>query len=150
MLLKETHHPLLVRIHFETRTRREKKAPHAPTYGSMAHVSALGLVLLVRCSMLQQMDVEAEARATEEDRVNTTTCMPGTCDNKILIDDEKAMLILTQVSRDIRGGQQQIKRLFARNLMLLASKGQPVGVSACGNITSSVNFLFSGKASLSK
>ena len=118
--------------------------------GSMAHVSALGLVLLVCCSMLQQMDVEAEARATEEDRVNTTTCMPGTCDNKILIDDEKAMLILTQVSRDIRGGQQQIKRLFARNLMLLASKGQPVGVSACGNITSSVNFLFSGKASLSK
>ena len=44
----------------------------------MAHVSALDLVLLVFCSMLQQMVVEAKARATEEDRVNTTTCMPGT------------------------------------------------------------------------
>ena len=82
MLPQETHHHLLVRIHFETRTRREKKAPHAPTHGSMAHVSALGLVLLVYCSMLQQMGVEAKARATEEDRVNTTTCMPGTYDKK--------------------------------------------------------------------
>ena len=35
-------------------------------------------------------------------------------------------------------------------MMLLASKGQPVGVSACENMTSSVNFLFSEKASLSK
>ena len=102
MLPQETHHHLLVRIHFETRTRREKKAPHAPTHGFMAHMSALGLVLIVCCSMLQQMDVEAEARATEEDRVNTTTCMPGIYDNKILIDDEKAMLIPTQVSRDTR------------------------------------------------
>ena len=68
----------------------------------MAHVSALGLVLLVYCSMLQQMGVEAKARATEEDRVNTTTCMPGTYDKKIFIDDEKAMLIPTQVSREGR------------------------------------------------
>ena len=30
MLPQETHHHLLVRIHFETRTRREQKAPHAP------------------------------------------------------------------------------------------------------------------------
>ena len=65
----------------------------------MAHVSALGLVILVCCSMLQQMDVESE-----EDRVNTTTCMPGTYDKKIFIDDEKAMLIPNQVSLDIRGG----------------------------------------------
>ena len=103
MLPQETHHHLLVRIHFETRTRREKKAPHAPNYGSMAYVSALGLVFLVYCSMLQQMGVEAKARATE-DRVNTTTCMPGTYDKKILIDDEKAMLIPAQVLRDIRSG----------------------------------------------
>ena len=49
----------------------------------MAHVSALGLVLLlVYCSMLQQMGVEAKARATEEARVNATTCMPGTYDKK--------------------------------------------------------------------
>ena len=34
--------------------------------------------------------------------------------------------------------------------MLLASKGQPVGVSACEIITSSANFLFGKKASLSK
>ena len=78
--------------------------------------------------MLQQMGVEVKARATEEDRVNTTTCMPGTYDEKIFINDEKAMLIPIQVSRDIRGGKQ-IKRLYTRNLMmLLASKGQPVGV----------------------
>ena len=103
MLPLETHH-LLVRIHFEIRTRREKKAPHAPgTHGSMAYVSALGFVLSVYCSMLQQMGVETKARATEEDRANTTTCMPGTYD-KIFIDDEKAMLIPTQVSRDIRCG----------------------------------------------
>ena len=58
----------------------------------MAHVSALGLVLLVYCSMLQQMGVEAKARATEEDRLDTTTFMSGTYDKKIFIDDEKAML----------------------------------------------------------
>ena len=71
----------------------------------MAHVSALGLVILVYCGMLQQMGVEAKTRATEVDRVNTTTGMPGTYDvKKISIDDEKAMLVPTQVSRDIRGG----------------------------------------------
>ena len=71
----------------------------------MAHVSALGLVLVVYCSMLEQMGVEAKAWATEEDRVTTTTCMPGTYDKKIIIDDdEKATLISTQVSRDTRGG----------------------------------------------
>ena len=62
-----------------------------------------------------------------------------------------AIIIPTQVYRDMRGGQQQIKRLYARNVVtLLASKGQPVSESACENITSSVNFLFSEKASLSK
>ena len=77
--------------------------------------------------------------------------MPGTYDKKISIDDEKAMLIRTQVSRDIPGGQQQIQRLYARKLMLLlAFKGQPVRMSACENISSSVNFLFNEKASLSK
>ena len=50
----------------------------------MAHVSALGLVLSVYCSMLQQMGVEAKARATEEDRVNMNTCVPGTYDKKNL------------------------------------------------------------------
>ena len=63
----------------------------------MAHVSALGSVVLAYCSMLRYMGVEAKARATEEDRVNTTTCMPDTYDKKIFIDDEKAMLIPTQV-----------------------------------------------------
>ena len=72
MLPQGAHHHLLVRIHFETRTRREKKAPHAPTHGSMAHVSALGLVLLVYCSMLQQMGVEAKGRATEEKKIEWT------------------------------------------------------------------------------
>ena len=33
---------------------------------------------------------------------------------------------------------------------MLASKGQPVSVSVCENITSPVNFLFSEKTSLSK
>ena len=59
-------------------------------------------------SVLQQMGVEGKAQATEEDRVNTTTCMSGTyirsTIKKIFIDDEKAMLIPTQVSRGIRGG----------------------------------------------
>ena len=70
----------------------------------MARVSGLDLVLFVYGSMLQQMGAEAKARATEEDRVNTTTCMPGTYDKKIFIDYEQAMLIPTQVSRDIRVG----------------------------------------------
>ena len=56
------------------------------------------------CSMLEQMGVEAKVRVPEEDRANTTACMPGTYDKKIFIDHEKAMLIPTQVSRDIRGG----------------------------------------------
>ena len=68
----------------------------------MANVSALGLVLLVYCSMLQQIGVDAKARATE-DHVNTTTCMPGIYDKKIIIDDEKAMLTPTYVSGDIKG-----------------------------------------------
>ena len=83
----------------------QRKEGTTRTHGSMAHVSVLGLVILVYCSMLQQMGAEAKARATEEDRVNTTTGMPGTYDvKKISIDDEKAMLVPTQVSRDIRGG----------------------------------------------
>ena len=57
----------------------------------------------VYSSMLQQMGVEAKARATD-DRVNTTTYMPGTYDKKIFIDDEKAMPIPAQVSRNIQGG----------------------------------------------
>ena len=76
---------------------------HQRTHGSMDHVSALGLAVLVCYSMLQQMGVEAKARAIEEDQVNTATCMPGT-NEKISIDDEMAMLIPTHVSRDIRGG----------------------------------------------
>ena len=50
----------------------QRKEGATRTDGSMTHVSALDLVLL------QQMGVEAKARATEEDRVNTTTCMSGT------------------------------------------------------------------------
>ena len=65
----------------------QRKEGTTRTHGSMAHVSALGLVLLVYCSMLQQMSVEAKARATE-DRVMTTTCMPGTYDKKIFIGDD--------------------------------------------------------------
>ena len=34
--------------------------------------------------MLQQMGVEAKARATEEDRMNTTTCVLDTYDKKNL------------------------------------------------------------------
>ena len=60
--------------------------------------------------MLQQMGVEGKARATE-DRVNTTTCMPGTYDKNILIDDKNATLIPTQASRVTRGSQKQVKRI---------------------------------------
>ena len=64
VLPQETHHHLLIRIHFETRTHREGTTR---THGCMAHLSALGLVLVMYCSMLQHMGVEAKARATEED-----------------------------------------------------------------------------------
>ena len=63
----------------------------------MPHVSALGLVLLVYCTMLQKMGVEAKARGTEDYRVKTSTCMPCTYDKKIFIDDEKAVLILSLI-----------------------------------------------------
>ena len=82
----------------------QRKESTTRTHGYMAHVSALGLVLLVYCSMLQQMGAVGKARATEEDRVNTTTCMPGKYNEKIFIDNEKATLIPTQVSRGTRGG----------------------------------------------
>ena len=61
------------------------------------------LACITVTGMLQQMGVEAKALATE-DRVNTTSCTPGTYVEKIFIDDEEAMLIPNQVSRDIRGG----------------------------------------------
>ena len=70
----------------------------------MAHGLALGLVLLVYYSMLQRVGVEVKARVTGEDRVNTTTSIAGTYNRKIFIDDEKAMLIPTNVPRYIRGG----------------------------------------------
>ena len=60
----------------------QRKEGTTRTHGSMAHVSALGLVLLVYCSMIQQMGVETKARVPEEDRANTTTCMPGTYDKR--------------------------------------------------------------------
>ena len=51
----------------------QRKEDTTRTHEFMAHVSALGLVRLVYCSMLQQMGVEAKSQPTEEDRVNTTT-----------------------------------------------------------------------------
>ena len=129
----------------------QRKEGTTRTQGSMAHVSALGLVFLLYYSMLQQMGVEAKAWATKEDWVNTTACMPGTYDQKIFIDDKKTMLIPTQVARDLRGGNQQVKAPYAPKLMVLfASKGLPVSMSACEEITSSVSFLFSEEARLSK
>ena len=53
----------------------QRKEGTTRTHGSMAYVSPFDLVLVVCFSMLQQMGVEAKARATEEDRVNTTICM---------------------------------------------------------------------------
>ena len=108
MLPQETHHHLLVRIYFETRTRRERKAPHAPMELWLTCRRLAWSFCIAVPGMLQQMGVEGKAQATEEDRVNTTTCMSGTyirsTIKKIFIDDEKAMLIPTQVSRGIRGG----------------------------------------------
>ena len=40
MLPQETYHHLLVRQHFETRTRREKKAPHVPMDLRLTRVGA--------------------------------------------------------------------------------------------------------------
>ena len=89
MLPQETHHHLLVRIYFETRTRRERKAPHAPMELWLTCRRLAWSFCIAVPGMLQQMGVEGKARATEEDRVNTTTCMPGTYDKKIFIDDER-------------------------------------------------------------
>ena len=50
----------------------------ASPYSSILWVT--GTISIPACE--QQMGVEAKARATEEDRVNTTTCMPGTHDKK--------------------------------------------------------------------
>ena len=63
MLPQETHHHLLVRIHFETRTRREKKAPHAPMDPWLTCRRLGWYFFVVYCSMLQLMGVEAKARA---------------------------------------------------------------------------------------
>ena len=82
----------------------QRKERTTRTHGYMDHVSALGSVLLVYCSMLQQMGAVGKARATEEDRVNTTTCMPDKYNEKVFIDNEKATLIPIQVSRGTRGG----------------------------------------------
>ena len=102
MLPQETHHHLLVRIHFETRTRRKDCTTR--THGSMAHVSALGLVLLMYCSMLQKMGVEANARANSRRSSEHDHMHAWYIRSKIFTDDEKAMLIPTQVSRYIRVG----------------------------------------------
>ena len=83
------------------RAEKRKHHTHPWIYGS--RVGAWLGPFSVR-NRLQQMGAEAKARATEEDRVNTTTCMPGSYDKKIFIDDEKATLIPTKVSRDIQGG----------------------------------------------
>ena len=86
---RNTSSPTRTHTLWNKNAQRKEGITRTGSHGSMAHVSALGLVLLVYCSTLQQMDVEAKARATEEDRVNTTTSMPGTYDKTIFIDDEK-------------------------------------------------------------
>ena len=73
MLPQETYHHLVIWIHFETRTRRKTKAPKHP----WIHSSRVG-PWRGPFSVLQQMGVEAKARATEEERVNKATCTPGT------------------------------------------------------------------------
>ena len=65
MLPQETHHHLLVRITFETRTDAQRIEGTTRTHGSMAHVSALVFIIVAYCSMIQQMGVEVKARATE-------------------------------------------------------------------------------------
>ena len=105
MLPQKTHHHLHERINFETRTRSKKKAPHEPPMDLWLTCRRLAWSFqCIAVCYIQQMGVEAKARATEEYRVNTAKCMPATYDKKIFIDDETAMLIPTQVSRDIRSG----------------------------------------------
>ena len=70
---------------------------HPWIYGSHVGAWIRPLRVFAVCHT-QQMGVEAKARATEEDRVNTTTCMPGTYDKKIFIDYEKACLLYTSPS----------------------------------------------------
>ena len=150
MLPQETHHHLIVLIHFETKTGAQRKEDTTRTHESMAHVPALGLVLLVYCSMLQQIGVEAKARATE-DRVNTITCMPGTYDKKNLHRRRKGHAH-PHPSFSWRTGRIITNQASVRSKLddVVGVRGQPVSISACDNITSSVNFLSSEKACLSK
>ena len=104
----------------------------------MAHVSALGLV-----SMLQQMGVEAKARATEQDRVNATTCMPGTYDNQSSSTTKRPCssppTFFETYGADVNQSGVYTLETWWR---FFASKGQPVSMSVGENITSSVNFCF--------
>ena len=148
MLPQETHHHLLLRIHFETRTRREKKAPHAPIdLWLTRRCLAWSFLCIAVCysrwmwrskpgqqkEMIQWTRSHACVVHTTE-KSSSTTKWPRSSPPKF--------------SRDILGGKQpSSRRLYARNLMiLLSSEGQPITVSACENITSSVNFLFREKA----
>ena len=128
----------------------QRKEGTARTHRSTAHVSALGLALLVYSVWDSKWECGGQSpgnrrRSSEHDHMHAWFIR-----SKIFIDNEKAMLIPTKASRDIRCGQQQIRRLYVRNLKILASKGQLVSVSAFENIASSMNFLYSEKVSLSK
>ena len=116
----------------------------------MAHVSVLGLVFLVCCSMLQQMDVEAKARATEEDRMNTTTCMPGTCDKKSS-STTKWPCSSPPKFLAIHGADTNKSSVYTLEPWWCCWRPKDSLLAcACENLTSSVNFLLSEKASLSK
>ena len=64
------------------RTESRRHHMHPWIYGSHVGAWIRPLRVFAVCHT-QQMGVEAKARATEEDRVNTTTCMPGTYDKKL-------------------------------------------------------------------
>ena len=95
------------RTHTLLNKNAQRKEGTTRTHGSMAHMSALGLVLFVYCVCYSRW-VRRPKPGQQKKIVWTRphACMSGisTYDKKIFVDDEKAMLIPTQVSRDIQGG----------------------------------------------
>ena len=111
----------------------------------MAHVSALDLVLL----RIQQMGVEAKARAAE-DRVNTTTCMPGTYDKKSST-TKRPCSSPPKFLVTYRADDNKSRFYTVETWWCWRSKDSLLrSVSARENITLSVHFLFRKKASMSK
>ena len=116
---------------------------------SMAHVSALGLVLLAYCSMLQQMGVEA--KAGQQNKIEWTRPHARLVHTIKNLHRRRKGHAHPHPSFSWHAGRIITNQASIRSkIVFLASKGHPISVFAWENITSSMNFLFNEKASLTK